>query len=278
MAEVTKEKKKLEPKTISISIILILGIVALAVGTIFLLKGNNKANSVSLDTILNNMKNMNSYSVEFKITDGESYTSEYLIDVDNEHKYTKYQFINRELVTTNYVAYLDYEKSVEHYLNEEEKLTTEFDNTRLARIEDIFDRLKTANLSNYNNGVYTITMNKDEFNTYNTNHDTLLQQLQVMNEKTEVSSSDVTYYVTIDKDKVTKIEFKVENFTLTYLFSNYNNAAVTLPALDNEGNVVGNFVDEFRVNHPELLQEEAQEDTQEVQEVEEVPEEVVASE
>ena len=261
MAEVKKEeKKKLEPKTISISILLILGIVVLAVGTIFLLKGNNKASNTSFESILNNMKEMKSYSVEFKVTDGENFTSEYLLDIDNEHKYTKYQFINRDLVTTNYIAYLDYEKGVEHYLNEEDKSTTEFDNSRQAHLEDIFDRLAKAKLSSYNNGVYTITMNKDEFNTYNSNNDTLLLQLQTMNEKNEVSSSDVSYYVTVEKDKVTKIEFKVDSFTLTYNFSNYNNATVTLPELDNEGNVIGKFVDEFRENHPELLKEEVEEE------------------
>ena len=261
MAEVKKEeKKKVEPKTISISILLILGIVALAVGTIFLLKGNNKASNVSFESVINNMKEMKSYSVEFKITDGENFTSEYLMDIDNEHKYTKYQFINRELVTTNYIAYLDYEKGVEHYLTEEDRSTSEFDNTRKAHLEDIFDRLAKSKLSNYSNGVYTITMSKDEFNTYNSNNDTLLVQLQVLDEKTEVTSSDVSYYVTVEKDKISKIEFKVEKYTLTYNFSNYNNATVTLPELDNEGNVIGKFVDEFRVNHPELLQEEVTEE------------------
>lgn len=258
MAEVKKEEKKNSKKTeqISMSILLVLGIVVLVVGMVFLLKGNNKANSTSYEKLLETMKELKSYSVEFKITNGESFTSEYLLDVDNEHNYTKYQFINRELVMTNYIAYLDYNKGNEYYLSEYDKSFNGIVLERQAKLSDIFERLEKGTLSSYKDGVYTITLSKEDINSYNINHETLLYELMVIDNKTEVTSADVNYLVTIENKYVKSIEFKVGDYTLTYNFSNYNNAEVKLPEVDTEGNIIDQFVDEFSKNHPELVDNE----------------------
>ena len=258
MAEV-KEKKtetKKDSKTVGISILLILGLLVLVIGTILLLNGNKKTTNVSLEKVLEDMKGLNSYKVELKISNGSTFTSEYIVDIDNEHKLTKLQYIDRQLVTTNYVLYTDYNNEVEYNMSEFGNITSPSVDGRSAKVSDIFDRLVSGSLLTYKDGVYTVSLSKDEVNKYNTNYYTMLKELAAINNQEDVTSSDVNYNVTVENGKVSKIEYTIGEYTLSYIFSGYNNTVVKLPNIDENGNVTDKFVDEFRQNHPELLNNE----------------------